>query len=445
MTSMSEALVGSARGHTGPLAERAVGRTRGRCDPSRTDMRKPLDRRLLLTVLFCLTVVQAIHAQGTWTPAAPLLVGRFLHAVAAGVDGTIYALGGRTGSEIIGDAEAYDSGSDRWSKIASLPTPRQGLAATVGPDGRIYAAGGFNAGPLAVVEAYDPGSNQWFEITPMPTPRHAAAAATGQDGRIYVIGGRAAEGPLNVVEAYDPATGTWMPAAPMPTPRFQLGAVTGSDGLIYAIGGNSVVAELDTVEAYDPSTDRWSSRAPMPTARHGPGVAAGPDGLIYALGGTVLGEAIVYSVVEAYDLASDSWTPVAPMLNARFAFGAAVAGDGRIYAVGGTTGSLTLESVEAYDVKALQLRVRGSGRWRDGQAEHTPECGTASFSHGRGADSGHGWRAEPDTARSGGGDLAPEIRKACARRMPSFNPDFRSTEPGQTRLGANDGSELNDQ
>jgi N-acetylneuraminic acid mutarotase len=91
-------------------------------------------------------VTQAISAQGTWTTAAPLLTGRFLHAVAAGVDGTIYAFGGRTGSEIIGDAEAYDSGSDNWSKVASLPTARQGLAATVGPDGRICAAGGFNAG-----------------------------------------------------------------------------------------------------------------------------------------------------------------------------------------------------------------------------------------------------------------------------------------------------------
>jgi len=198
-------------------------------------MRNPLSRKLVLTVLFCVTAMQAIPAQGTWTPAAPLRIGRFLHAIAAGVDGTIYALGGRTGSTVIDDAEAYDSRSDSWSNIASLPTARQGLAATTGLDGRIYTAGGFNEGPLGVVEVYEPGSDQWFTISPMPTRRHSAAAATGQDGRVYVMGGRASDGPLNVVEVYDPTTGTWMTAAPMPTARFQFAAVTGSDGLIYAI------------------------------------------------------------------------------------------------------------------------------------------------------------------------------------------------------------------
>ena len=107
-----------------------------------------------------------------------------------------------------------------WATVASMPTPRSGLAAVTGPDGRIYAIGGLDIlrspEPLATVEAYMVATNTWTTVASLPTPRQLLAAAVGPDGRIYALGGADAAGnPLHTVEAYSIITNTWAAALPL--------------------------------------------------------------------------------------------------------------------------------------------------------------------------------------------------------------------------------------
>jgi Kelch motif/Galactose oxidase, central domain len=162
----------------------------------------------------------------------------------------------------------FNVASNTWTMLASLPTPRQQLAATTGPSGKIYAIGGYNGGDsgcsgahtLTTVEAYSPRLNTWQEITPLNEGRFDLGAVTGSDGQIYALGGIPSVDtsvPLSTMEVYNPshATNPWT-VLPMPAPDRWSG-VEGIDGLIYVNG----------VGAYNPSTATWSS---FPASPAGP-------------------------------------------------------------------------------------------------------------------------------------------------------------------------------
>ena len=126
-------------------------------------------------------------ATNKWETRKPMSVPRN-HAFAAGVNGKIYVIGGRTGHGFIMTAtntnvvEAYDPIADMWSgPLERMPTARSGGGC--GTDGRrIYVAGGEVttaelAGAFRGVEAYDPTTNSWLTLPPMPLPRHGVAGA----------------------------------------------------------------------------------------------------------------------------------------------------------------------------------------------------------------------------------------------------------------------------
>lgn len=286
----------------------------------------------------------------TWATVAPMRSPRDSIAVATGLDGRIYALGGtdwaQPNNTVISTVEAYDPRTNTWTGVAPMPTPRLQLAATTGRDGRIYALGGWrDFVPLTTVEAYNPQTDTWEALPPMTTARSGLAAATGRDGRIYAIGGDAD----GTVEIYDPDSGAWTSGAPMPTARGGFAAATGRDGRIYVMGGGS--SPQSTVEAYDPRRNAWVALASMPTPRYGLAAAAGSDGRIYALGGFdhVFN---AYKTVEAYDPRKNTWIAVAPMSTARGLLGATAGRDKRIYAVGGRdyrSGLGSFDTVEAYN------------------------------------------------------------------------------------------------
>jgi N-acetylneuraminic acid mutarotase len=244
----------------------------------------------------------------------------------------------------------------QWTFVPSMPTGRWVLSATAGVDGTIYAIGGFNDFTrLATVEAYDLTTMVWTPKVPMPTPRSNLAAAVGyNDGRVYVFGGDIDVGQVNIVEAYEPSTGTWSTVAPMPTSRFGLRAVSGFDNSIYVLGGFQRddwgdLHALNTVEAYDPSTGFWSTRAPMPTARGALAAALGFDGRIYAIGGLDYDRAIFLTEVQAYDPSTDTWAVLPSLRIGRYNLAAATDNNGRIYALGGFADGLQTNAVEVYD------------------------------------------------------------------------------------------------
>lgn len=116
------------------------------------------------------------------------------HLVGAGVGDTFYAIGGRDVG-IVGiqnRCHAYDPVGRAWTECAAMPTARGGMAAGV-VDGAIIVVGGegntgASTGVFPQAERYDPGSDSWTSLDPMRTPRHGMGAA-GVDGVLYVPGG----------------------------------------------------------------------------------------------------------------------------------------------------------------------------------------------------------------------------------------------------------------
>lgn len=303
----------------------------------------------------------AIPLAGHWQRVAPMLTATSGLAATTGRDGRIYVVGGEGSDGFLSATQVYDPATDTWSSLPNMPLKRRDLAAVTGSDGRIYAIGGENRSgdsglsQINEVDVYDPGTNSWSTVTAMPSPRSGVAAVTGPDGRIYVFGGSASGSILNTVEFYTPSTNTWSIAAPMPTARSGAAAVLGRDGLIYVIGGSTFTGVFNTVEAYNPATNRWTTVAHMLIARTLLAAALGPDGLIYAIGGFDFHSNL--STVEAYNPKTNTWTTVSPLLTARRAFAGVLGSDGRIYAIGGDGASNT---VEAFSLsKALSVGSSG--------------------------------------------------------------------------------------
>lgn len=225
------------------------------------------------------------------------------HTAFVHLNGKLYILGGfrETSFEPVDNVRIYDLASGSWSEGAPMPTPRGAIGFTV-LEGRIHLLGGNAAGEHAVHdhegaritedrsvnthEAYDPATNRWTRLAPMPTPRnHLGAAALY--GKIHAVVGRAdGNARMTTHEIYDAATDSWTTGPAVPTGRSGV-AVLEHMGHVYVFGGESfgeVQKTFDEAERYNPRTERWERLPPMPTARHGLGAA--PFGSsIYVLSG----------------------------------------------------------------------------------------------------------------------------------------------------------------
>jgi hypothetical protein len=313
-------------------------------------------------------VLQAPAADATpiWQVGAPFT--NALTSVAQGSlgtvggDGRVYFVGGgwqgaavptlcSNGRNFYAVA-AYDPGSNHWSFVAPLQTPRNRATAVTGGDGRVYAIGGqepstpCNVAVNAVssVEAYSPATNSWTYVAPMLVARQFAGATTGTDGRIYVFGGRDGTGSLlSDDEVYDPTANVWTEIAPMPEPRAQTAVAADRQGRIYLFGGDNGTGGSATVERYTPATNTWDSTVaadPAGGTLAGTGVR-GPDGRIYLIGMGFRSAPPPWTGtnIMIYDPATDAWSN-SPQL--AFATGnanpsgwmAGAGANGTIYAVG---------------------------------------------------------------------------------------------------------------
>jgi N-acetylneuraminic acid mutarotase len=129
-----------------------------------------------------------------WRPAAPMPSSRD-HAGIWVVDGKVHIFGGRTaGSETnVALHEIYDPQTDKWSTAAPMPTARSS-SAFAEYRGLLFFDGGecrtANGGRTTFNEneAYDPKSDKWRKLAVLPSGRHGfAAAAVGNT--LYVLGG----------------------------------------------------------------------------------------------------------------------------------------------------------------------------------------------------------------------------------------------------------------
>lgn len=114
------------------------------------------------------TAHRYVPCADTWTTAADMPTPRRFADAVSGPGGQVYVLGGTAGSvgfpgtQILTVVERYDPVSDSWATTSPLGTPRGALAAAVGQRGTIFAIGGFDGNNvLSSVEAFTPGSSDF--------------------------------------------------------------------------------------------------------------------------------------------------------------------------------------------------------------------------------------------------------------------------------------------
>jgi glucose/arabinose dehydrogenase len=182
------------------------------------------------------------------------------HFQAVAVSGKLWVVAGRQGSfgSELAETDTYDIASRTWqTDLAPIPTKRAGFAAAASGS-RIFVIGGETpTGALNTVEAYDTRTDSWRTVDSMPTARHGIQAAVCNGGIYIAAGGRTAGGddPSAAFEAFFPVRrsrcGPARPAAR--AARFALTSLRGAeltkptslqfgpDGRLYAAQQNGLI------------------------------------------------------------------------------------------------------------------------------------------------------------------------------------------------------------
>ena len=281
----------------------------------------------------------ASHRGGTWTSLAPVPAPTEGMSVAHVGNVIVAAYGFNRFSGDTNLTRLYNIATNTWRRGAAAPGGPSSEGTAVAHGGSIYALGGRDGTQNHMNHRYTPATNTWTVLPPMPTGRTGLAAAVAGDA-IFAIGGRRDTGgpcsgrPLARVERYSIASNTWTKAAPLPARRSDIGAIA-HGGRIYVFGGcaNGASTVTHAVEIYNPVTNTWAKGAPMPTARagfYGVGIVGGN---IYVMGG-LNAAGRPSRANEVYNIAHNTWSKATPMRHPRGEMGVTSHG-GRIFTVGG--------------------------------------------------------------------------------------------------------------
>ncbi len=281
-----------------------------------------------------------------WFKLASLTTPRWGMAV-ANYENQIYAIGGETASEVSGATEKYDPQSNTWTGLPSKPTPvTDASAAVIG--GLIYVPGGKIASglPTTVNEIYDPQTNQWSTGAPLPKAL-SAYAMTAYEGMIYLFGGWDGSKIVNDVYTYDYRDDSWSSLPPLPTAREYASAVV-VGGKIYVIGGWDGEQALASDEVFRPddfsANFPWEQAPALPTGRYGMGVTNLAD-IIFILGG--IGAPDNPSTI-ALSPGDKNWGQLEAPLQTGLAYPGAVTVGTRLYVMGGKVGQAASDQVWTY-------------------------------------------------------------------------------------------------
>jgi len=267
--------------------------------------------------------------------------------VTASVNGIIYAIGGRSGSEVnVGKVEAYNPQgtilSSKWSTKKPLPSPRAWPSGAEAINGKIYVPGGLNTdgNPTKSLFVYNPATDTWVKKASLPVASWGGASVA-LNGKLWVV----TPGPnSSYLHRYDPSTDTWTAKAQGPKGHYY--AVAGViDGKIYLAGTmNADETPSKDVAMYDPSTNAWTPKAQFPRQQVGAGGRV-IGGKLYLAGGFEDGYARMG--LYAYNPATNQWVEKQHMPTARGLLSAA-ASNGVLYALGGLAAPNVLGTNQAY-------------------------------------------------------------------------------------------------
>ena len=200
----------------------------------------------------------------------------------------------------------------------------------------VYIIGGeyFNGATYAVtstVQRYDTGSDAWVFLASLPAP-YDNSEGCSMNGKVYVPGGYTGSAITNINYIYDIATDTWTTGAAVPSSPGNLWstvACNAATNKVYVIGGFDGSAATTSNFIYDATANTWSSGAAFPVGTYGSDGGL-INGHIYVAGG-----AGPITGTYDYNIAANTWTPVAPM-NVGCFFGASgVGSDNQLYIAGG--------------------------------------------------------------------------------------------------------------
>lgn len=268
-----------------------------------------------------------------------------LESISPEFKNSIFCFGGAGGET---ECLAYVTTTDKWIKLADLPTPR--VMATACPAGllerdrSLIIAGGRDANgrPSRSAYRFDCNYLMWKPISSLLVKREGCGSAFSA-GHAFVVGGRTPQEWTNRVEYYNPIANKWSEISPMKHSREGCGVASLNDKL-YVAGGNQYGnSDLDIVEWFDMKKDLWCEAKPMQESRWGCGFTS-TGGSLYAIGG------YRKDTVERYDPREGKWQYCESMLVRRRRVSVALF-DGKIYTFGGWIDNSRMTAVECYDVR----------------------------------------------------------------------------------------------
>ena len=206
-------------------------------------------------------------------------------AAAALVNGRILVFGGASTS-VHDVVQQFFPTTGRSRVIATMPTVRADLTATVAA-GRVVLVGGFDGiGPQTPVWATRDGRHFTVVAHLAQAVRYPAVAALGSN--VYAFGGLISGGEYTGtfttdIQRIDLRTGSARIVGHLPTPLAHAMAAT-VNGHIYLLGGSTPHGPSATIRRLDPSSGRTSSAGRLPHPLTDAAVAT-VGSTIYLLGG----------------------------------------------------------------------------------------------------------------------------------------------------------------
>ena len=290
------------------------------------------------------------RTQIAWTTMAASPIWR-CEAQKGVVSGKLYVFGGfiegMTGA--VTRSDVYDPATDRWTRLADLPT-RLTHGATAVDGTKIYIAGGWVSwGVLGQqdygtrdVWVYDVATNSYAKGPSLPEPR-GAGAMVKIDRTLHFLGGT---DPARVdrtehwVLDLDNQSAGWVASVPVPVGRNHVAAVV-VDSHIFFMGGQTGPDDLtgaqDSFYVWHPAWSQWRRLADLPLARsHHNEATLVHRGRIITIGGTTNGKQDLRDVA-AFDLRTGTWTALTPLPAGRYTGLAMIVDDVIYYATGGAS------------------------------------------------------------------------------------------------------------
>lgn len=218
--------------------------------------------KTIVSLTLALCCIFKIQAQVFTTTAKadmpmPISNNAVVAAKSAGTD-YVYSFGGitsgKTHEDIVTDSYRYNTNTDSWESIPSLPDdPKIASGASVVKN-MIYVIGGYHVAANGTevssdkIHRFDPETNTYLEDgAPIPVPIDDQVQAVWRDSLIYVVTGWSQDINVIDVQIYNPTTDEWLEGTSLPTSHnfrsFGSSGVILND-TIYYFGGARIAANF---------------------------------------------------------------------------------------------------------------------------------------------------------------------------------------------------------